>query len=69
MNAPISAKKILKSKKFCVRLGFLKTVVEAADPGHAVQQARRQLALEMPRHWDMIYTAQPGRFQVEPLED
>ena len=68
MNAPISSTKKIKSQRFRVRLGFLETVIQAADPAQAVQLARRQLALEMPRHWDMIYSAQPARFQVERLE-
>ncbi len=55
-------------KTYRVRLGFMQTVVEADNEAEAIRLARKALATELPRHWDMIYQALPERFEVVVLE-
>ena len=48
-----------------VRVGHLDLEVKARDVGEAIVLARRQLAKELPRLYDVIQSLTPARFQVE----
>ena len=48
-----------------VRVGHWEVQLKAHDAEEAVQLARRQLAREMPRLYDVIQTLTATRFQVE----
>jgi hypothetical protein len=52
-------------KTYRVRVGLWEVRVKAADTGEAIQLARRQLARELPRLYDVIRTLTAMRFQVE----
>jgi hypothetical protein len=52
---------------FRVRLGHLALLVEASDEQRAIEEARRRMAEEWPRLWDLIQQAALERFQVEKL--
>jgi len=48
-----------------VRVGHLEFRVKARDATEAIALARRQLAHELPRLYDVIQNLTPTRFQVE----
>jgi hypothetical protein len=50
---------------FRVRVGHWEVRVRAADPSSAVEAARRQMARELPRLYDVIRGMTAARFQVE----
>ena len=53
---------------FDVRIGHTRVQVESRSPEEAIQVARRQLCVEMPRMWDVISTMPELRFEVQPVE-
>ena len=53
--------------RYEVRVGFSRVCVEGRSPVEAVEQARRQLSLEMPRLYDVIYGLEAERFEVERI--
>jgi hypothetical protein len=48
-----------------VRVGHLDLQIKAHDVGEAIVLARRQLAQDLPRLYDLIQKLAPARFQVE----
>jgi hypothetical protein len=52
-------------KSFRVRVGHWEVQVRAADAEDAVEIARRQIARELPRLYDLIRALTASRFQVE----
>jgi hypothetical protein len=54
-------------KPFRVRVGHCEIQVKAHDNLEAIQIARRQLARELPRLYDVIRSLTFARFQVEAL--
>ena len=48
-----------------VRVGHLDLQVKARDVAEAILLARRQLAQELPRLYDVIQNLTPARFQVD----
>lgn len=53
--------------RYEVRVGLARVRVEGRTPNEAVEQARRQLSLDMPRLYDVIYGLAQERFEVERL--
>lgn len=49
-----------------VRVGHLDIRIKARDVSEAILLARRQLASDLPRLYDVIRDLTPARFQVEP---
>jgi len=52
-------------KRFRVRVGHWEVHVRAHDADEAVQTARREMARELPRLYDVIRSLTTTRFQVE----
>jgi hypothetical protein len=52
-------------KNFRVRVGHWEVQVRAHDTDHAIQSARREMARELPRLYDIIRSLTATRFQVE----
>ena len=50
--------------RYSVQVGFASVTVEGQTHSDAIQAARRQLCLEMPRMWDVIQNLEDDRFQV-----
>jgi len=50
--------------EYTVTLGHNEVTVAGADEAEAIRVARRQLAAEMPRLWDMVYQTDDAKFQV-----
>ena len=50
--------------RYRVQVGHAATTVESASPREAIQEARRQLCLEMPRLWDVITRLEDSKFEV-----
>jgi hypothetical protein len=48
-----------------VRVGHLDFRIKARDAAEAILLARRQLACELPRLYDVIQRLTPNQFQVE----
>jgi hypothetical protein len=48
-----------------VRVGYWELRVKARDPQEAIALARRQLARELPRLYDVIRNLSLSQFQVE----
>jgi hypothetical protein len=48
-----------------VRIGHHDFLIKARDVGEAVELARRQLARDLPRLYDLIRNLTAARFQVE----
>ena len=53
------------AENFRVRVGHWEIRVQAHDAEEAIQLARRQLARELPRLYDVIRSADGRPFQVE----
>ena len=53
-------------KTYCIRLGHYEIRVKAHDADEAISLARRQMARELPRLYDIIQNLTASRFQVEP---
>jgi hypothetical protein len=53
-------------KTYRIRVGHYEVRVNARDEEEAVALARRQMARELPRLYDVIRTLTIARFQVEP---
>ena len=49
-----------------VRLGLNEVTVNGNSVMDAITQARRQLALELPRFYDVISKLEANRFEVRP---
>jgi hypothetical protein len=54
-----------KLRTFRICVGHWEIRLKARDAEEAVQMARRQLARELPRLYDVIRTLTAARFQVE----
>jgi hypothetical protein len=54
-------------KTFRVRVGHYEVRVRAHNSEQAIQKARREMARELPRLYDLIRTLTTTRFQVEPI--
>ena len=52
-------------KTYRVRVGHWEVRVKAGDAGEAIHVARRHLASELPRLYDVIRSLTVTRFQVE----
>jgi hypothetical protein len=52
-------------KTFRVRVGHWEVSVRARDADQAIQMARREMARELPRLYDVIRSLTTTRFQVE----
>ncbi len=52
-------------RTFHVRVGHWEVQVRAHDADQAIQTARRQIARELPRLYDVIRSLTTTRFQVE----
>jgi hypothetical protein len=48
-----------------IRVGHWGIRLQAHDPDEAIALARRQMARELPRLYDVIYNLTANRFQVE----
>jgi hypothetical protein len=53
--------------QYKVRIGHTEMVVAGHDASEAVENARRQLAGELPRLWDVIYRMSAEEFRVEEV--
>jgi len=51
-------------KSYRVKVGHTEVVVGASSPQNAIAAARRQLARELPRLYDIIRGLDPARFEV-----
>jgi hypothetical protein len=56
-------KQLLKS--FRIRVGHWEICLQARDADEAIDLARRQMARELPRLYDVIRALTAARFQVE----
>jgi len=54
-------------KHFLVKVGHSEVEVQGVDRDDAVRNARKLLSKEMPRLWDMIYTMDISKFQVDEV--
>jgi hypothetical protein len=54
-------------QSFRVRVGHCEMQVKAHDHQEAIQTARRHLARELPRLYDVIRSLTVSRFQVEAI--
>ena len=52
--------------KYRVKVGHIEFIVEAATRDEAIIAARRRLAEEHPRLYDVIRALEPARFDVRP---
>ena len=52
-------------KTYHIRVGHWEIHLQAHDPEEAIVLARRQMARELPRLYDVIRTLTATRFQVE----
>ncbi len=52
-------------KLYRVRVGRWEIRVKARDADEAIEVARRQMARELPRLYDVIQALTPARFQIE----
>jgi hypothetical protein len=52
-------------KTYHIRVGHWEICLQAHDPEEAIALARRQMARELPRLYDVIRTLTATRFQVE----
>jgi len=52
-------------KTFHIRVGHWEIRLRAHDPEEAIALARRQMASELPRLYDIIRSLTDNRFQVE----
>ena len=52
-------------KNYCIRVGHWEIRLQARDADEAVEMARRQMARELPRLYDVIRALTATRFQVE----
>ena len=53
--------------QYKVRIGHTELTVSGQDPADAVRNARRGLAGELPRLWDVIYRMSAEEFRVEEV--
>jgi hypothetical protein len=53
--------------QYKVRIGHTEMTVSGRDPADAVRNARRRLAGELPRLWDVIYRMSEEEFRVEEV--
>jgi len=57
-----------RGRRFDVQVGFARITVNSGSVAEAIAEARRQLSLEMPRFWDVIFRLDDARFVVAPLD-
>lgn len=50
--------------RYRVRVGHLEVVVIARDEAEAIAFARREMARELPRFYDLIRALEPERFEL-----
>jgi hypothetical protein len=53
-------------KTYIIRVGHYEIRLKAHDADEAIALARRQMARELPRLYDIIRALTTNRFQVEP---
>lgn len=53
-------------KTYRIRVGHYEICLQAHDANEAIALARRQMAHELPRLYDVIRNLTTSRFQVEP---
>lgn len=51
--------------RYRVRVGHLEVIVIAHDEAEAISLARRELALQFPRFYDLIRAMDPTRFELQ----
>ena len=51
-------------KKYRVKVGHVQVIVQANSAEEAIDFARRQIALDMPRFYDVIRGLESTRFEV-----
>ena len=56
-----------REHQYKVRIGHTEMTVGGRDPADAVRNARRRLANELPRLWDVIYRMSDEEFRVEEV--
>ena len=56
-----------REHQYKVRIGHTELTVNGRDPADAVRNARRRLANELPRLWDVIYRMSDEEFRVEEV--
>ena len=56
-----------REHQYKVRIGHTELTVNGCDPNDAVRNARRRLAGELPRLWDVIYRMSAEEFRVEEV--
>ncbi len=54
-----------KKNTYRVKLGHTEVTVLARTAAEAIENARQQLATEMPRFYDVISSLAPTRFEVQ----
>lgn len=52
-------------ERYRVRVGHIEVIVMAHDEAEAIALTRRQLALELPRFYDLIRALAPARFELQ----
>jgi len=63
------AKRNLPLKNFRVDVGHSSVTVRCQRAEQAIPEARRKLAMEVPRMWDLIQQLEDERFNVVPLDE
>lgn len=58
----------LPARTYVVRVGHARITVEGCDRQEAIREARRLLALDLPRMWDVIYSLDEHRFDIASEE-
>ena len=53
-----------ETKSYVVRVGHTSVNVQASTDDEAIREARRRLAIDLPRMWDVIQNLDVGRFNV-----
>ena len=56
-------------KNFRVDVGHSSVTVRCRRAEQAIPEARRKLAMEVPRLWDLIQKLEDERFKVVPLDE
>lgn len=51
-------------QRFRVKVGHIEIVVSGTDDAEAIANARRELARDLPRFYDLIRALEPTRFDV-----
>lgn len=51
-------------QRFRVKVGHIEVVVNGTDDAEAIANARRELARDLPRFYDLIRALEPTQFEV-----